>query len=94
MTDNKGHHNSGPAQAKSAFMRVSTPKTISSSLCNRSTPKPRNARSVSPAEYWPEIYDTTLFKILPSSRFSMRQPILIPLQKSDRGAGLLYAYEV
>jgi hypothetical protein len=103
ITDNKGHQIQDPAQAESVFINVSSPKMISSSLTNRSTPKPRNMGSVSPAEYWPELYDTTPFNILPSSSFSknqrascigVRKAVLGPTQKADREAGFLYAYEV
>ncbi|KAL3476577.1 T5orf172 domain-containing protein [Aspergillus californicus] len=98
--DDKGNQIQDSPKAKSASTRVSNPKTVGSTLCNQSIPIPRNVRSASPAEYWPEVYDTTPFDVRSTTEFSkpekpwVRNKVLSPLQKSDRGAGYLYAYEV
>ncbi|KAE8133563.1 T5orf172 domain-containing protein [Aspergillus pseudotamarii] len=103
MTDDKDGKNQDLAKADLDFSTVAYHSAVDSDLSEFNTPIPWNLRYPSPAEFWPETYDTTPFNILTRANHLEDQELLFlgvqkqlqaPLRKEDRGEGFLYAYEV
>ncbi|KAL5003001.1 T5orf172 domain-containing protein [Aspergillus recurvatus] len=101
--DDEGNQNQDFVKAEPVYPTALCQSAVDSGLRKHGAPLPRNSRSPSPAEFWPEIYDTTAFKILTRANHlegqeisypCVQKQLQTPLKKKDRQEGFLYAYEV
>ncbi|KAE8341965.1 hypothetical protein BDV24DRAFT_162845 [Aspergillus arachidicola] len=102
-TNDTGDKNQDSAKGDLVSTTAPYQSAVDSDLCELSTPMPWNLRYPSPAEFRPELYDTTPFNILARvnhledqelSFFGVQKQLQAPLRKDDRGEGFVYAYEV
>lgn len=103
VTSDKSEQVQGPGNVDLASTTGSYQGTIDSSPSKHSTAVSGNSRYPSPAEFWPETYDTTPFIVPPKANhirnrrqscFGVQKQLQTPLRKEHRDEGYLYAYEV